>query len=224
LSNVVEAVDEQPSRGPVHRQERGGYRRSVGLTEKDLENIVLKSKSGTPVFLRQVADVATGGEVRRGLATMNGKGETVVGMVLKLIGTNTSTVIKDVKERMDKINKVLPPGIKVVPYYDQATLVAKCVRTVTNALIEAGLLIVLIQLLMGRDSASIVVLAAIPSRLGFSSCDEISRHLRQPHVARGLAIALGLLVDGAVMVENVDRTLREKTRGTLPHLIFRACA
>jgi cobalt-zinc-cadmium resistance protein CzcA len=204
--------------------------RSVGLAEKipDLENIVLKSKSGTPVFLRQVADVATGGEVRRGLVTMNGKGEAVVGMVLKLIGTNTSTVIKDVKDRMEKINKVLPPGIKVVTYYDQATLVAKCVRTVTNALIEAGVLIVLIQLLMlGGIRPSIVVLAAIPFSLGFSFLAmkylDISANLMS---LGGLAIALGLLVDGAVvMVENVDRTLREEDpEEPLPPLILRACA
>jgi cobalt-zinc-cadmium resistance protein CzcA len=204
--------------------------RSVGLAEKipDLENIVLKSRSGTPVFLRQVADVATGGEVRRGLATMNGKGETVVGMVLKLIGTNTSTVIKDVKDRMEKINKILPPGIKVVPYYDQATLVAKCVQTVTKALIEAIPLIVLIQLLMlGGIRPSIVVLAAIPFSLAFSFLAMeylgISANLMS---LGGLAIALGLLVDGSVvMVENVDRTLREEDpEEPLPNVILRACA
>ena len=218
LSDVVEAVKANNSNVGAQFIVKNAEEyivRSVGLAEKipDLENIVLKSKSGTPVFLRQVADVATGGEVRRGLATMNGKGEAVVGMVLKLIGTNTSTVIKDVKDRMDKINKVLPPGIKVVPYYDQATLVAKCVRTVTNALIEAVLLIVLIQLLMlGGIRPSIVVLAAIPFSLAFSFLAmkylDISANLMS---LGGLAIALGLLVDGAVvMVENVDRTLREE--------------
>ena len=232
LSDVVEAVKANNSSVGAQFIVKNAEEyivRSVGLAEKipDLENIVLKSKSGTPVFLRQVADVATGGEVRRGLATMNGKGEAVVGMVLKLIGTNTSTVIKDVKDRMDKINKVLPPGIKVVPYYDQATLVAKCVRTVTNALIEAVLLIVLIQLLMlGGIRPSIVVLAAIPFSLGFSFLAmkylDISANLMS---LGGLAIALGLLVDGAVvMVENVDRTLREEDpEEPLPHLILRAC-
>ena len=233
LSNVVEAVKANNSNVGAQFIVKNAEEyivRSVGLAEKipDLENIVLKSKSGTPVFLRQVADVATGGEVRRGLATMNGKGEAVVGMVLKLIGTNTSTVIKDVKDRMDKINKVLPPGIKVVPYYDQATLVAKCVRTVTKALIEAVILIVLIQLLMlGGIRPSIVVLAAIPFSLGFSFLAmkylDISANLMS---LGGLAIALGLLVDGAVvMVENVDRTLREEEpEEPLPHLILRACA
>ncbi|HEX9849148.1 CusA/CzcA family heavy metal efflux RND transporter [Candidatus Deferrimicrobium sp.] len=233
LSNVVEAVKANNSNVGAQFIVKNAEEyvvRSVGLAEKipDLENIVLKSKSGTPVFLRQVADVATGGEVRRGLVTMNGKGEAVVGMVLKLIGTNTSTVIKDVKDRMEKINKVLPPGIKVVTYYDQATLVAKCVRTVTNALIEAGVLIVLIQLLMlGGIRPSIVVLAAIPFSLGFSFLAmkylDISANLMS---LGGLAIALGLLVDGAVvMVENVDRTLREEDpEEPLPPLILRACA
>jgi cobalt-zinc-cadmium resistance protein CzcA len=203
--------------------------RSVGLAEKipDLENIILKSKSGTPVFLRQVADVATGGEVRRGLVTRNGKGEAVVGMVLKLIGTNTSTVIKDVKDRMDKINKVLPPGIKMVPYYDQATLVAKCVGTVTKALSEAVFLIILIQLLMlGGIRPSIVVLAAIPFSLAFSFLAmkyfNISANLMS---LGGLAIALGLLVDGSVvMIENVDRMIREGDPDEpLVHVILRAC-
>ena len=233
LSNVVEAVKANNSNVGAQFIVKNAEQyivRSVGLAEKipDLENIVLKSRSGTPVFLRQVADVATGGEVRLGLATMNGKGEAVIGMVLKLIGTNTSTVIKDVKDRMDKINKVLPPGIKVVPYYDQATLVAKCVRTVTKALAEAVPLIVLIQLLMlGGIRPSIVVLAAIPFSLGFSFLAmkylDISANLMS---LGGLAIALGLLVDGSVvMVENVDRTLREEDpEEPLPPLILRACA
>jgi cobalt-zinc-cadmium resistance protein CzcA len=203
--------------------------RSVGLAERipDLENIVLKSTSGTPVFLKQVADVRIGGEVRRGLATMNGKGEAVVGMVLKLIGTNTSTVIRDVKARMGEINKVLPPGIRVVPYYDQATLVARCVRTVTKALSEAVILIVLIQLvLLGGLRPSVVVLAAIPFSLAFSFLlmryFGVSANLMS---LGGLAIALGLLVDGSVvMVENVDRMLRSGD-GDEPvaRVVLRAC-
>ena len=123
--------------------------RSVGLAEKisDLERIVLKSEDGTPVYLNQIADVTIGGEIRRGLTTINGQGETVVGMVLKLIGENTSIVIRDVKIRMEEVNKVLPPGIKVKTYYDQATLISKCVKTVTDALIQ-GIILVTIVLLV----------------------------------------------------------------------------
>lgn len=203
--------------------------RSVGLAEKidDLERIVLKTEEGTPVYLSQVADVVIGGEVRRGLTTLNGKGESVVGMILKLIGTNTSKVITDVKTRMAEINKILPPGVKVVTYYDQATLVAKCVNTVTKALVEAVVLVVLIQLIMlGGVRPSVVVLTAIPFSLGFAfllmQYFGISANLMS---LGGLAIALGLLVDGSVvMVENVDRMLRESDPGeSMSHVVGRAC-
>lgn len=188
--------------------------RSVGLAEKisDLERIVLKSEDGTPVYLSQIADVTIGGEVRRGLTTINGQGETVVGMVLKLIGENTSTVIRDVKTRMEEVNKVLPPGIKIKTYYDQATLISKCVETVTDALIQ-GIILVTIVLLafMGGLRPSVVVAIAIPFSIFFAfilmNAAGISANLMS---LGGLAIAIGMMVDGTiVMVENVDRHLRQ---------------
>lgn len=192
--------------------------RSVGLAERvgDLERIVLKAREGTPVFLSQVADVAIGGEVRRGLATMNGQGEVVVGMILKLIGTNTSTVIRDVKARMAAINKVLPPGIRVVPYYDQATLVARCVRTVTDALAQGVVLVTLVLLaFMGGLRPSAVVALSIPFSIFFAfilmKALGISANLMS---LGGLAIAIGMMVDGTLVIaENVDRHLRESDPG-----------
>jgi cobalt-zinc-cadmium resistance protein CzcA len=188
--------------------------RSVGLAEKisDLERIVLKVQDGTPVYLEQVADVVIGGEIRRGLATMNGAGEAVVGMVLKLIGTNTSTVIADVKTKLEEINKVLPEGVKVVPYYDQATLVGKCVKTVTDSLVFGVLLVVGVLLIfMGGLRPSVVVAASIPFSIFFAfilmKIFGISANLMS---LGGLAIAIGMMVDATiVMVENVDRMLRE---------------
>jgi len=203
--------------------------RSVGLAENipDLEHIVLKTVDGTPVYLRQVAEVVTGGEIRAGLATVDGKGEAVVGMILKLIGTNTSEVIASVKDRMTEINRMLPEGVVVTPYYDQATLVAKCVQTVLKALYEAVVLVVIIQLLMlGAVRPSIVVLASIPFSLAFAFCLMnylgISANLMS---LGGLAIALGLLVDGSVvMVENVERMLRESAPDEPRiHVVARAC-
>ena len=188
--------------------------RSVGLAEKitDLERIVLKVQDGTPIYLDQVAEVAIGGEIRRGLATMNGEGEVVVGMVLKLIGTNTSTVIVDVKARLAEINKVLPEGVKVVPYYDQATLVAKCLKTVTDALLEGVILVAGVLLIfMGGLRASLVAALSIPFSIFFAfimmNLLGISANLMS---LGGLAIAIGMMVDATiVMVENVDRMLRE---------------
>jgi len=188
--------------------------RSVGLAEKisDLQQVVLKVVDGTPVHLNQVADVVIGGEIRRGLATMNGKKEVVVGMVLKLIGTNTSTVIAGVKNKLEEINRVLPEGVKVVPYYDQATLVSKCVKTVTDALIFGVLLVTGVLLIfMGGLRASLVVALSIPFSIFFAfilmKVLGISANLMS---LGGLAIAIGMMVDATiVMVENVDRMLRE---------------
>lgn len=203
--------------------------RSVGLAEKipDLENIVLKTIDGTPVYLSQVADVVIGGATRFGLAEMNGKGEVVTGMVIKLLGENSSKVIQAVKARMAEINKILPSGVRIVPYYDQATLVAKCVHTVIKALYEAVILVVLIQLIMmGGVRPSLVVLASIPFSLTFAflfmQYFGVSANLMS---LGGLAIALGLLVDGSVvMVENVDRMLRENDPGEPRlHIVARAC-
>jgi cobalt-zinc-cadmium resistance protein CzcA len=204
--------------------------RSVGLAERisDLERIVLKVQDGTPVYLEQVADVVIGGEVRRGLATMNGAGEVVVGMVLKLIGTNTSTVIADVKARLAEINEVLPEGVKVVPYYDQATLVGKCVKTVTDSLFFGVLLVAGVLLIfMGGFRASLVVALSIPFSIFFAfilmKIFGISANLMS---LGGLAIAIGMMVDATiVMVENIDRMLREADpRDSRLAIVARACA
>ncbi|MFQ5779246.1 MAG: efflux RND transporter permease subunit [Nitrospiria bacterium] len=203
--------------------------RSVGLAKSipDLERIIVKSVDGTPIFLSQVADIEIGGEIRQGLATMDGKGETVVGMVLKLIGTNTSTVIRDAKVRMAEINKILPPGIRVVTYYDQATLVAKCVKTVTEALLQGIVLVALVLLVfMGGIRPSIVVALSIPFSIFFAfilmNIYDISANLMS---LGGLAIAIGMMVDGTiVMVENVDQRLRESSESeSRLHVIARAC-
>lgn len=204
--------------------------RSVGLAEKisDLERIVLKVQDGTPVYLEQVAEVVIGGEIRRGLATSDGVGEVVVGMVLKLIGTNTSTVIADVKSKLDEINKMLPEGVKVTPYYDQATLVGKCVKTVTDALVFGVALVAGVLLIfMGGFRASLVVALAIPFSIFFAfilmNVFDISANLMS---LGGLAIAIGMMVDATiVMVENVDRMLREADpEDSRMAVVARACA
>ncbi|MDR2549907.1 MAG: CusA/CzcA family heavy metal efflux RND transporter [Desulfobulbus sp.] len=203
--------------------------RSVGLAQDidDLRNIVLKTVDGTPVYLHQVAQVEIGGELRQGLATRDGQGEAVVGMVLKLIGTNTSEVIAKTKQRLAEINKMLPPGIKVVPYYDQATLVAKCIKTVTDALLEGVVLVSLVILLfLGGVRPSLVVALSIPFSILFTFIlmylFDISANLMS---MGGLAIAIGMLVDGTiVMVENVDRMLREADPAEpRSHIVMRAC-
>ena len=190
--------------------------RSEGLASgiEDVENIILKSESGTPVFLKQVAEVKIGGAIRRGLQTRDGIGEVISGMVVKLYGTNSSTVIGQVESKMDEINSILPAGVKIVPYYEQKTLVEACVKTMSNALLQGILLVVLILFVfMGSIRPSIVVAASIPFSVLFAMIGmnyfNISANLMS---FGGLAIAIGMMVDGSiVIIENIDRILRDKS-------------
>lgn len=192
--------------------------RSTGLISniEDLENIVLKSEDGIPVYLDQVADIKIGGAIRRGVQTANGIGEVVSGMVVKLFGTNSSIVIQAVEDKLAEINKSLPEGIKIIPYYQQKTLVEAAVKTVTDALIEGIILVVIVLFVfLGAIRPSIVVAFAIPFSVLFAMIGMyyfgISANLMS---FGGLAIAIGMMVDGAVViVENTDRLLRSNYSG-----------
>jgi cobalt-zinc-cadmium resistance protein CzcA len=202
--------------------------RSVGLATKidDLKNIIIKSEDGIPVYLNQLAEIKIGGAVRRGVQTRNGIEEVIAGMVVKLYGMNSSTVIGNVEEKMKEINKTLPEGIKLVPYYEQKTLVEAAVKTVVDALKEGIILVVIIlMLLMGSVRPSIVVAASIPFSIMFAFIGMyylgISINLMS---FGGLAIAIGMMVDGSVvMVENIDRLKRESSADEpFIHVVARA--
>jgi cobalt-zinc-cadmium resistance protein CzcA len=188
--------------------------RSIGLAGniEDLQSIIIKAEEGTPVYLRQIADIKIGGAIRRGVQTTNGIKEVVAGQVVKLFGTNSSTVIEQVENKLGEINKILPEGLSIVPYYEQKTLVKAAVKTVTNALIQGFILVALILILfMGSLRPSVVVAIAIPFSILFAIIGmrifNISVNLMS---FGGLAIAIGMMVDGTiVMVENFDHRFRE---------------
>ena len=202
--------------------------RSVGLASniEDLQNIVIKSEDGIPVYLKQVADIQIGGAIRRGVQTRNGIEEVVSGQVVKLYGTNSSTVIGQVEEKLQEINKVLPEGVRIVPYYQQKTLVEAAVKTVTNALLQGIVLVALVLILfMGSLRPSFVVATAIPFSILFAIIGMryfgISVNLMS---FGGLAIAIGMMVDGTiVMVENIDRMFRQASADeSRIHIVARA--
>ena len=203
--------------------------RSVGLAKNidDLKNIVIKTVHGSPIFLSDISDIKTGGAIRRGLQTHNGVEEVVAGMVIKLFGTNSSTVIADTEARMNEINNILPEGIRIVPYYEQKSLVEACVKTVTNALTEGvGYVVIILLLFLGTLRPSFVVAVSIPFSVFFAMIWmyllDISANLMS---FGGLAIAIGMMVDGGVvMIENVDRLLRKQnTDESVLHIVGRAC-
>jgi len=203
--------------------------RSVGLASgiSDLNKIVIKTDDGRPVYLSELAEVKVGGAIRRGLQTRNGEGEVIAGMVVKLYGTNASTVIERVEEKINEINNILPQGVRIVPYYQQKDIVEASVNTVTNALLQGIVLVALVLLVfMGRFRPSVVVAMAIPFSVLFAfivmGYFGISSNLMS---LGGLAIAIGMMVDGTiVMVENVDRMLRESGPDeSRIHIVGRAC-
>ncbi len=203
--------------------------RSVGLAHEldDLRRIVVKTDDGRPVYLSDIAELEIGGAIRRGVQTRNGEGEVVAGMVIKLYGTNASTVIELVEAKIKEINGILPDGLHLVPYYQQKDIVEASVSTVTGALVTGVVLVALVLLIfMGGFRPSVVVALAIPFSVLFSFIAmywfELSANLMS---LGGLAIAIGMMVDATiVMVENIDRMLRESdpTESRL-HVVARAC-
>ena len=204
-------------RGPEEYLVRG-----IGLAENtgDIGNIIIAQRGGTPVFVKNVASVAFGPEVRRGAVTMNGEGEVVTGIVLKRIYENTSSVIALVKERVTALNTALPTGVTVDPFYDQSELVQRAVGTVRDALLEGAILIVIVLFLfLGNVRSALIVTTMLPLSLllavtlmhwfGFSA------NLMS---LGGLAIGIGMMVDGGVvMVENAYRHLSEGKQTTAEH-------
>lgn len=216
------------TRGPEEYLVRG-----IGLAESlgDLGDVIVTTHGAAPVYVRNVATVAFGPEVRRGAATMNAQGEVVVGIVLKRIYENTSQVIEAVKTKVAEINTALPPGLRVEPYYDQADLVERALGTVKDALSEGVILIVVtLFLFLGNVRSALVVTAMIPLSLLLAFMlmryFGLSANLMS---LGGLAIGIGMMVDGGVvMVENVYRHLSETGHAhavageSRPHLMLRA--
>lgn len=186
--------------------------RAVGLASgvHDLADIVVAVEGSIPIRIRDVANVEIGGAPRQGLATMNGTGEIVAGLVLKLMGANTNEVISLVHERMERINASLPPGVRAVPYYDQSELVNAAVATMTTALWQGALLVAVVLFLFLRGwRPSLIVVASIPFSVAFAlvamQLFGVSANLMS---LGGIAIAIGMMVDGAVViVENANRAI-----------------
>jgi len=188
--------------------------RGIGLIKStaDIENITLKSAGGTPVYLKDVAEIKIGQAVRQGASILNGKDECVGGIVMMLRGENSREVVKKVKNRIEEINKnnVLPRGITIKPYYDRSSIVETSVKTVASALLEGAILVLIILYLMLRSvRGSLVVLIALPLSLLMTFLAMKLLHIDANLMTLGgLAISIGMIIDTTIIqVENVQRHL-----------------
>jgi cobalt-zinc-cadmium resistance protein CzcA len=179
---------------------------------EDIREIVLEAHEGAPVTIGDVAEVAYGGAIRRGALVANGQ-EGVGGFIMKLIGSNTQDVLDTVNKKLGAINKALPDGMRVEPFYSQAELVDKAVSTVTNSLmLGAVLVLVFLYLFLGNFRSTLIIMGALPfsGLVAFIGMHwlGISANLMS---LGGLAIGIGIMGDGAtVMLENVFRHLEER--------------
>lgn len=197
-------------------------------TPDDLRAIVVAMRDGAVVRLGDIAEVRTGALTRYGVVTRNGQGEAVEGLVLSLAGANAREVVAGVKARLKEVQPSLPKGTRLHVFYDRAHLVEKAVGTVAKALLEAtALVLVLLGLFLGNVRAAITVAVILPlsALVTFILMRQFGMSANLMSLG-GLAIAIGMLVDAAVVVvENVVQHLaHDPSKGRLPllHLVNRA--
>jgi cobalt-zinc-cadmium resistance protein CzcA len=234
MSRVFEALEKNNINSGAGVLPKGAQQyliRGEGLiqTIDDIENIVLKESDGTPVYMRDIGEVKIGYEVRVGAMIKNGVSEAVGGVVMMLRGGNAREVVKNIKSRVQEINdkELLPGGLKIIPYYDRSELVDSAIFTVVKVLIEGIILVIFILFVFLGDfrSSMIVVMTLVLTPLiTFMAMNYmgISANLMS---LGGLAIAIGLMVDGSVViVENTFHRLGHlRSNQQKDHVIFNAC-
>ncbi|MBK8637721.1 MAG: efflux RND transporter permease subunit [Chromatiaceae bacterium] len=228
LREVLEANNRNDGAGRLTDGEEALLVRAEGAirTMDDVKAIVLKARDGLVVRVGDVAEVRFGSLTRYGAVTKDGQGEAVEGLVLGLRGANARSVVEGVKTRLAEITPTLPKGVTIEPFYDRGNLVNRAVGTVSKALLEAIVLVVLLLLaFLGNLRAALVVAVMLPlSALATFILMRIFGLSANLMSLGGLAIAIGMLVDAAVVVvENIESELAEAP-DNLPtlHLIFRA--
>lgn len=231
LRTAIEGSNRNDGAGRLKAGEEALIVRAVGAITslEDLSSVVVRTQEGTVLRVGDVASVSMGSLTRYGAVTRNGQGEAVQGLVIALRGADASKVVDGVKARLEEIKLSLPKGMAVNVFYDRSDLIESAVGTVEKALIEATILVVVLLLLfLGDVRASVIVAVALPmaALLTFIFMRSIGLTANLMSLG-GLAIAVGILVDGAVVVvENVVERLsdpKHRSGGKL-HAVFVATA
>lgn len=203
----------------VHHDEQRFIRGQALLTSvSDIQNVVIRAaKNGSPVLIRDVADVSIQPMTRQGAVTRDGKGEAVTGMVMMLFGANSREVVHAAKARLEEIGKTLPEGVTIEVIYDRADLIERTLHTVEKNLLEGGILVIVVLLIMlGSLRAGIVVALAIPLSMLFAANLMWAFGVSASLMSLG-AIDFGLIVDSSViMIENCVRRISLNREGR-PH-------
>ena len=220
VMEVIEANNRQVGGQYINQGAEQYLVRGLGLVadETDIGTMVVKVEDGVPVYLRNVATIEQGPALRFGAVTRDGK-EVVLGMALSRIGENAANVVTAVKEKVDIVNEALPDGVVLRPVYERTDLVDKAVSTAVMALIEGSILVAIVLFLfLGELRSALVVITALPLAMliAFIFMEQAGLSANLMSLA-GLAVGIGMMVDGAVvMVENAFRIMSERRESGEP--------
>ena len=220
LADVFEAIranNENVGGNFLERNAEQFIVRGVGLfqTVDDIGAVAVKSVDGAPLLLRDVARVASGQAIRQGAVFKNGRDEAVGGVVMMLRGANSRDVVERVKVKVAELNSgnLLPPGVRIAPYYDRSFLVGESIKTVLMAiLIGAGLIVLVLWVFLRSFRGAFIVILTLPlvALLVFVVMKSVRLGANLMSLG-GLAISIGMIIDATVIqVENVHRHLAEK--------------
>ena len=221
LAEAIAANNRNDGAGRLNEGEKTLVVRAEGAiqTPQDLEQVVLKSANGRILRVNDVASVRIGSLTRYGAVTKDGKGEAVEGLVLSMRGADASAVVKGVRERLKELKPSLPEGLTLNVFYDRSDLIHRAVGTVKKALLEATVLVVVLLLLfLGSLRAALVVAVTLPmsALITFLMMQLFGMSANLMSLG-GLAIAIGLIVDAAVVV--VENTVE---RSRIPASVSRS--
>ncbi|MGQ7870165.1 efflux RND transporter permease subunit [Sunxiuqinia sp. sy24] len=215
IQDIIQAIEQNNSVSGgnflEHNREQYIVRGFGQINKKeDILNIVVTKLDNKPVFIKDLADVELGTQIRQGGVTRDGQGEVVTGIVMMLRGGNGREVIAEIEAKIAAVNQNLPEGVMIEKFYDQSDLIERTTGTITTNLIEGGfLVIVVLLLLLGEFSGAIIVAMVIPLSMLFAFIGMREFGLAANLMSLG-AIDFGMVVDGSVvMVENIIKRLRQ---------------
>ena len=229
LQRALEANNRNDGAGRLTEGEETLLVRATGSVKslEDVRNIVISTNpQGIPIRIGDVADVRIGSLTRYGTVTKDGKGEVVEGLVLGLMGSNAQKVVREVQDKLDQMTPSFPKGVKATVFYNRGNLVERAIHTVSKSMIEAiALVIVLLLLFLGNIRAALAVALALPlaALITFILMKSTGMSANLMSLG-GLSIAIGILIDGAVVVvENIVTHLAQQgSKRPGLHLIYRA--
>ena len=228
LQTALENNNRNAGGGRINRNNEVLLVRTEGQLSgvQDIRSITVTSRNGTPVHVDDIADVRINSLTRYGAVTADAQGEVVTGLVLLRKGANSRSTVDGVKKEIAALQSALPQGVELIPFYDRTDLVSAAVWTVEKALGEAVVLVLLVLIVMlGNLRAALTVALILPLSVLFTfilmRLFDVSANLMS---LGGLAIAIGILVDAAVVVvENIHSQLNRAPKGvSRQHLVYRA--